>query len=176
MRHAKYINWRRAGVKETEPYHSRPPDMTFRRLQSVAKHPSAKAISIEKLVEDYGATYFREALARYITQISHANDPIPLRSQTLDALARDVHFPFRTLPVFDKIKWLSVDARGHGDATATLDCVHARPQRSSGSGLRPRRSDTALVSVGGNPDVVSGGIEGTFSHYYLLRIEPLTVV
>ncbi|KAG1789747.1 uncharacterized protein HD556DRAFT_1520758 [Suillus plorans] len=160
MRHAKYINWRRAGVKETEPYHSRPPDMTFRRLQSVAKHPSAKAISIEKLVEDYGATYFREALARYITQISHANDPIPLRSQTLDALARDVHFPFRTLPVFDKIKWLSVDARGHGDATATLDCVHARPQRSSGSGLRPRRSDTALVSVGGNPDVVSGGIEG----------------
>ena len=150
--------------------------MTFRRLQSVAKHPSAKAISIDKLVEDYGATYFREALARYITQLNHASDPIPLRSQTLDVLAQDVHFPFRTLPVFHKVKWLSVDARGHGDATATLDSVHARPQRSSGSGLRPRRSDTALVSIGGNPDVVSGGIEGMFSHHYLLRIESLTVV
>ncbi|KAG1733447.1 hypothetical protein EDB19DRAFT_2001708 [Suillus lakei] len=160
LRHDKYVNWRCAGVEETIPYHSCPPDMTFRRLQSVAKHPSAKAISIDKLVEDYGATYFREALARYITQLNHASNPIPLRSQTLDVLAQDVHFPFRTLPVFHKVKWLSVDARGHGDATATLDSVHARPQRSSGSGLRPRRSDTALVSIGGNPDVVSGGIEG----------------
>ncbi|KAG1737132.1 uncharacterized protein EDB91DRAFT_1237953 [Suillus paluster] len=129
-------------------------------LQSVVKHPSAKAISIDKLVEDYGATYFREALAHYITQLNHANDSIPLGSQTLDVLAQDVHFPFRTLPVFHKVKWLSVDTRGHDDATATLDAVYARPQRSSGLGLRPHRSDTALVSIGGNPDVVSGGIEG----------------
>ncbi|KAG2032594.1 hypothetical protein BDR03DRAFT_1015122 [Suillus americanus] len=50
------------------------------------------------LIEDYGATYFHEALARYITQLNHASDPIPLRSQTLDVLAQDVHFPFRTLP------------------------------------------------------------------------------
>ncbi|KAG2349243.1 hypothetical protein BDR05DRAFT_1028905 [Suillus weaverae] len=163
LRHDKYVNWRCAGVEETIPYHLRPPDMTFRRLQSVAKHPSAKAISIDKLVEDYGATYFCEALAHYITQLNHASDPIPLRSQTLDVLAQDVHFPFRTLPVFHKVKWLSVDACGHGDATATLDSVHARPQQSSGSGLRPRRSDTALVSIGGNPDVVSGGIEVIFS-------------
>jgi hypothetical protein len=174
MRHDKYVNWRCASLEETEPYRSRPPDMTFRRLQMVTKHPSAKAISIDKLVEDYGATYFREALARYITQLSHANDPIPLRSRALDVFAQDVHFPFRTLPVFHRIKWLSVDARGHGDATATLDSVHARPQASSGSGLRPRRSDTALVNISGNPDVASGGIEGMFSHHYLLRIESLT--
>ncbi|KAG1721776.1 hypothetical protein EDB19DRAFT_1960263 [Suillus lakei] len=163
LRHDKYVNWQCAGVEETIPYHSCPPDMTFRQLQSVAKHPSGKAISIDKLVEDYGATYFREALACYITQLNHASDPIPLHSQTLDVLAQDVHFPFQTLPVFHKVKWLSVDARGHGDATAMLDSVHARPQRSSGSGLRPHRSDTALVSIGGNPDVVSGGIEVIFS-------------
>ncbi|KAG1865424.1 hypothetical protein F4604DRAFT_1586067 [Suillus subluteus] len=155
MCHDKYVNWRCAGVEETMPYHLRPPDMTFCRLQSVSKHPTAKAVSIDKLIEDYGATYFREALARYITQLNHTNDPIPLRSQTLDVLAQDVHFPFRTLPVFHRVKWLSVDARGHGDATATLDSVHARPQWSSGSSLRPRRSDTALVSICGNPDVVS---------------------
>ncbi|KAG1828883.1 hypothetical protein DFJ58DRAFT_719762 [Suillus subalutaceus] len=147
MRHDKYINWRCAGAEETMPYHSRPPNMTFRRLQSVSKHPTAKAVSIDKLIEDYGATYFREALARYITQLNHASDPIPLRSQTLDVLAQDVHFPFRTLPVFHRVKWLSVDARGHGDATATLDSVHARPQCNSGSSLRPRRSDTALDGV-----------------------------
>jgi hypothetical protein len=71
-----------------------PPHRTFRRLQSVSKHPTAKAVSIDKLVKDYGATYFCEALARYITQLNHANDSIPLHSQTLDVLAQDVHFPF----------------------------------------------------------------------------------
>ncbi|KAG1746060.1 hypothetical protein EDD22DRAFT_981986 [Suillus occidentalis] len=145
--HDKYINWRCAGAEETMPYHLCPPDMTFHRLQSVSKHPTAKAVSIDKLIEDYGATYFREALARYITQLNHANDPIPLHSQTLDVLAQDVHFPFRTLPIFHRVKWLSVDARGHSDATATLDSVHARPQCNSGSSLRPRRSDTALDGV-----------------------------
>ncbi|KAG1759185.1 hypothetical protein EDD22DRAFT_981132 [Suillus occidentalis] len=122
IRHDKYINWRCA----------------------VAKHPTAKAVSIDKLIEDYGATYFHEELARYITQLNHANDPIPLHSQTLDVLAQDVHFPFRTLPIFHRVKWLSVDARGHGDATATLDSVHARPQCNSESSLWPHHSDTAL--------------------------------
>ncbi|KAG1896131.1 uncharacterized protein F5891DRAFT_1193363 [Suillus fuscotomentosus] len=117
--------------------------MTFRRLQTMTKHPSAKAINIDKLIEDYGATYFREALARYITQLSHTNGPC-LSSQTLDVLAHDVHLPFRSLPVFHKIKWLSVDTRDHGNTTVTLDSVHARPQWSSGSSPLARRSDTAL--------------------------------
>ncbi|KAG1721738.1 hypothetical protein EDD22DRAFT_854325 [Suillus occidentalis] len=101
--HDKYVNWQLAGDVESEPHHSHPPDMTFRHLQTMPKHPTAKAVSIDKLVEDYGATYFREALARYITQLSHAEDPIPLHDQALEVLAHDIHFPFRTLPVFHKI-------------------------------------------------------------------------
>ncbi|KAG1810188.1 uncharacterized protein HD556DRAFT_1428325 [Suillus plorans] len=159
LRYEKYINWRLAGNHESEPYHSRPPDMTFRRLQTMTKHPSAKAVNIDKLIEDYGTTYFHEALARYITQLSHTNDPC-LSSQTLDVLAHDVHLPFRSLPVFHKIKWLSVDTCDHGDATVTLDSVHARPQQSSGSSPLARRSDTALVSLGPNTDIVSAGIQG----------------
>jgi len=58
------------------------------------KHPSAKAISIDKLIKDYSTAYFWEALACYITQLSHANDPIPLHSQALDVFAQDIHFPF----------------------------------------------------------------------------------
>ncbi|KAG2160175.1 uncharacterized protein EDB93DRAFT_1113727 [Suillus bovinus] len=158
LRYEKYINWRLAGDVESEPYHSHPPDMTFHRLQKMTKDPSAKAVNIDKLVEDYGATYFREALARYITQLNHAN----AHTQILDVLARDVHLPFRTLPVFHKIKWLSVDSRGLGDAAVTLDSVHARPQRTSGSCLSARRSDTALVRLGPNTDV-SMGMEVIFS-------------
>ncbi|KAG1763892.1 hypothetical protein EV702DRAFT_1018819 [Suillus placidus] len=159
LRHDKYVNWRLAGDVESEPHHSRPPDMTFRRLQTMPKHPTAKAVTIDRLVDDYGATFFREALARYITQLRHAEDPNPLHERALEILARDIHFPFRTLPVFHKIKWVSVDSRGHGDATVTLDSVHVRPQRRSGSGLLPRRSDTVLVNLGVNTEVVSAGIE-----------------
>ncbi|KAG0695861.1 hypothetical protein DFH29DRAFT_1005042 [Suillus ampliporus] len=159
LHHDKYVNWRLAGDVESGPHHSHPPNMTFRWLQTILKHPTAKAISIDKLVEDYGATYFHEALACYITQLSHAEDPIPLHDRALDVLACDIHFPFRTLPVFHKIKWLSVDARGHGDATVTLDSVHARPQQRSGSGLLPRHSDTVLVNLGANTEAISAGIE-----------------
>ncbi|KAG2154332.1 uncharacterized protein EDB93DRAFT_1320044 [Suillus bovinus] len=122
LRYEKYINWQLAGDVESEPYHF------------------AKAVNIDKLVEDYGTTYFCKALARYITQLNHAN----AHTRTLDVLARD---------------WLSVDSHGLGDAAVTLDSVHARPQRTSGSCLSARRLDTALVCLGPNTDV-SMGMEG----------------
>jgi len=60
----------------------------------MTKHPSAKAVSIQSLIEDYGATYFREALAHYIARQHPTNHPIPIRGRALDVLAQDVHFPF----------------------------------------------------------------------------------
>ncbi|KAG2148849.1 hypothetical protein DEU56DRAFT_753087 [Suillus clintonianus] len=59
-----------------------------------------------------------------------------------------------------KIKWLSIDSRGHGNTTVTLDSVHARPRRSSGTHPLARRSDTALVSLSPDTDAVSAGIQG----------------
>ncbi|KAG2131435.1 uncharacterized protein EDB93DRAFT_1323215 [Suillus bovinus] len=156
LRYEKYIDWRLAGDVESEPYHLRPPDMTFHWLQKMTKHPSAKAVNIDKLVKDYGTTYFCEVLAHYITQLNHAN----AHTRTLDVLARDVHLPFRTLP------WLSVDSCGLGDAAVTLDSVHARPQRTSSSCLSAHRSDTALVRLGPNTDA-SMGMEGVMSHFSL---------
>ncbi|KAG2151188.1 uncharacterized protein EDB93DRAFT_1224913 [Suillus bovinus] len=150
LRHQKYVTWRLAGGHESDPYHSRPPDMTFGHEQVMTKHPSAKSVSLEKLTTDYGATHFRDALARYIAQQSRGNDPAPLHGHALDVLAHDIHFPFHRLPVFHKVKWCSVDARGHGDARITLDSVHAKPQRKFGSRLVARRSDTALVRLGAN--------------------------
>ncbi|KAG1734654.1 hypothetical protein EDD22DRAFT_982451 [Suillus occidentalis] len=146
LRHDKYVNWQLA-------------DMTFRRLQTMPKHPTAKAVTIDRLVDDYGATFFHEALAHYITQLRHAEDPNPLHERALEILARDIHFPFRTCPVFHKIKWVSIDAHGHGNATVTLDSVHTRPQWRLGSGLLPRHSDTVLVNLGVNTEAVSAGIE-----------------
>jgi len=162
LHHDKYVIWRLAGDVKSEPHHLRPPDMTFRHLQTMPKHPTAKAVTIDKLVDDYGATFFHEALACYITQLRYAEDPNLLHERALEILAHDIHLPFQTLPVFHRIKWVSVDARGHSNTTVTLDSVHARPQRRSGSGLLPRRSDTVLVNLGANTDAeaISAGIEG----------------
>ncbi|KAG2349791.1 hypothetical protein BDR05DRAFT_972736 [Suillus weaverae] len=91
----------------------------------MTKHPSAKAISMQKLVEDYGATYFREALAHYIARHNGPDNNQPLQRHALNALANDIHFPFCTLPIFHKIKWLSSDTHGHGEAPVTVDSVHA---------------------------------------------------
>ncbi|KAG2158664.1 uncharacterized protein EDB93DRAFT_1237945 [Suillus bovinus] len=137
LRHQKYVSWRLAGSHELDPYHSHPPDMTFSRKQVMVKHPSAKSVSLETLATDYGATHFRDALACYI-------------AQQIDVLAHDIHFPFHRLPVFHKVKWCSVDARGHGNAHVTLDSVHAKPQRKFGSRVIAHRSDTALVRLGAN--------------------------
>ncbi|KAG2137099.1 uncharacterized protein EDB93DRAFT_1091318, partial [Suillus bovinus] len=150
LRHQKYVSWRLAGSHELDPYHSRPPDMTFSHKQVMVKHPCTKSVSLEMLATDYGATHFRDALARYIAQQSRGNDPTPLHGRALDVLAHDIHFPFHRLPVFHKVKWCSVDACGHGNAHVTLDSVHAKPQRKFGSHVIAHRSNTALVRLGAN--------------------------
>jgi len=61
------------------------------------------------------------------------------------------------------VKWLSVDACGHGEAAVTLDSVHARPQWSSGSHTLARHSDTAFVALTPDMDVIRAGLEGMFS-------------
>ncbi|KAG2136520.1 uncharacterized protein EDB93DRAFT_1303272 [Suillus bovinus] len=145
LRHQKYVSWCLADGHQFEPYHSRPPDMTFRREQVMTKHPTAKAVSIQKLVEDYGATHFREALAHYI-------------DRALDQLAGDIHFPFHRLPVFHKIKWCSIDTGGLNKEHVTLDSVHAKPQQKLGSRLIHRRSDTVFICLG--EDSVTNDLEG----------------
>lgn len=81
--------------------------MTHCHVQVMMKHPSAKAVSIQKLVDDYGVTYFCEALAYYIAQHNSPNNSQPLQGHALDNLASDGHFghfPFCMLPIFHKIK------------------------------------------------------------------------
>ncbi|KAG1886895.1 uncharacterized protein F5891DRAFT_1200490 [Suillus fuscotomentosus] len=134
--HQKYVSWRLADGHQSNPYHPRPPDMTFSREQVMTKHPSAKAVSLQKLVEDYGATHFRKALACYIAQQSRGNHSAPLRGQALD--------------------WRSVDACDHGEARVTLDCVHAKPQRRLGSRLVAHQSNTALVRLGADTHDLQG--------------------
>ncbi|KAG2085840.1 hypothetical protein BD769DRAFT_1374013 [Suillus cothurnatus] len=157
VRHAKFIHWR---VHNNVPHHPspRPASLSFDRTQTLAKHPSAKAVSFHTLISDYGATYFREALTHYIIQQNHLDES--LSRSRLEALAANVHLPFHSVAVYHKIKWLSVDTRGHGDPLATVDSVHVMPCRTSAcqkNDALPARFDTALINNGTGRSV---GVEG----------------
>ncbi|KAG1778870.1 hypothetical protein EV702DRAFT_1092734 [Suillus placidus] len=147
-RHAQFIKWRLDG--DHTPHHPRPPDLDlcFDRTQQLTKHPSVKAVPNQKLITDYGTTYFRQALARYIAQQQNPNEAIT--RQRLENLAAGIHLPFHAVPVYHKIKWLSTDARGHGDPLVTVDSIHARPHRNAlrENDVVPARFDTALINDG----------------------------
>ncbi|KAG1883893.1 uncharacterized protein F5891DRAFT_1133319 [Suillus fuscotomentosus] len=145
-RHEQFIKWCLDG--DRAPHHPHPPDLRFDRTQQLTKHPSAKAVPIQKLITDYGATYFRQALARYIAQQQNPNEVIT--RQRLENLAAGIHLPFHAVPVYHKIKWLSTDARGHSDPLVAVDSIHARPHRNARreNDVVPARIDTALINDG----------------------------
>ncbi|KAG1847789.1 hypothetical protein C8R48DRAFT_615382 [Suillus tomentosus] len=155
IRHEQYIKWRLD--RDRAPYQPRPPDLRLDRTLKMTKHPSAKAVSVPTLISDYGATYFREALARYIAEQQNPNEVFT--RQRLENVAAGIHLPFHSVPVYHKIKWLSTDARGHGDPLVTVDSIHAKPQRAAlqTDDVVPARFDTALINDGTGSSV---GIKG----------------
>ncbi|KAF8838294.1 hypothetical protein BDN67DRAFT_1013214 [Paxillus ammoniavirescens] len=136
MWHDNYVRWRRSG--DSQQQERIPPDLALVRTIKMTKHPSAKGVSLDKLIQDYRAT--------------------------LNGTARDVILPFRTLPVFHKIKFHAIDALGHEDASTTIDAVHCHPSREDSRGKEvPGRFDTVLVNCG------EGGVTGVAGEFAALQ-------
>ena len=109
-------------------------------------HPSTKATSFDDLTERYGAVDFQDALADFIARMNHPN----ASAATLRVLAADTLIPFRSVPVYHKIKFQS---NGHPEV---VDSVHVRPEQKDSRGRRiPSRFDTVLVH-GGSQNSVRG--------------------
>ncbi|CDO69394.1 hypothetical protein BN946_scf185040.g7 [Trametes cinnabarina] len=175
QRHEAFIRWRLSGEPLLElssgdlsgpskqslsvpspltlsgPQHHNPVPPTESRMLStllMAKHPSVKGVPISKLIQDYGATIFRVALARFVVQYRH---PTWSRRQVEHA-ATAVYLTFNTVPVYHKAKFLLADVHGSqmGVATSIItDVVHARPARTGKyRQLVPGRFDTAFINCG----------------------------
>jgi hypothetical protein len=163
FRHEQYINWREEG----SPISGRqvdwdPPGLELGRRLHITKHPTARAVTVDRLVEAYGAIYFRPALARFIAL---TNDPSLSRAQ-LEGKLRSIRMPFRSVPVWHRIKFLHDDPASK--ATMTADVIHVRPSSVDSRGRRvPSRFDTALVNEGTGGNI---GIEGKFSCRRYARI------
>ena len=102
----------------------------------MAQNPMLKAVSFNDLAQNYGAIEFQDALADFIAQ---TNNPMA-SGATLSTFASNTLIPFRSVPVYHKIKFSSPDG------SEIIDSIQVRPDQKDSHGRRvPSRFDTALV-------------------------------
>jgi len=150
LRHKAYIAWRLTGDAEVESVQA--PILVPRREMRMPKHPSVNLVPLQTLANEYGATYIRDALARFIVATNHPD----WTARQVEAASLDVFLPFQKLPVYHKIKFY---ARLHGQ-TSVVDTIHARPVQQKNRRHRhstAARFDTALVNTGGGQAI---GVQG----------------
>ena len=135
IRHAAFIAWRLSG--QPAPL----PPIVHRPHIQMARHPT-KTVSFTRLVSDYGAKLFYEALQMTIARYQH-----PLTSQEhLNYAAPKIAVPFIAVPVFHKIKFWNQDPYRRPDCSDVLDVAHVRPSQKGKRGRIPERFDTVLVN------------------------------
>lgn len=157
LRHEKYISWRLNPEQRHPEARSRPAslDMHLGDIH-VAKWPSASA-SFDAISEDYGATFFRAALTRYIVQTTQPT--LTTRNQ-VEIAASNINLAFNKVPIFHKIKFLDPLA------LTTVDSIHAKPARTSKyGGTIPSRFDTAVINIGGGEQI---GVAGEYHRFCLI--------
>jgi hypothetical protein len=109
-------------------------------------------------VGKYGATFFREAVRRYIVLKKHSGPRLTPHQLEQQILFTDL--PFTAVPVYHKLKFIALTESSQNEYV-TLDAIQARPKRQSKKGTElPSRFDIALLDVGSRTD--STGVRGTF--------------
>ncbi|KAJ6559646.1 hypothetical protein B0H19DRAFT_1069388 [Mycena capillaripes] len=140
FRHKKYIQWRLDGCTAPPTVEPLPPGIIYELSLKMAKHPTLKAVRINTLISDYGASLFRDALAHLLRNIG----------PQIEAQFLSVALNFNCIPVYHRIKFIAEDpytARGPEDSV--VDSIHVQPRKSTRSGQEvPGRFDTALVNDG----------------------------
>jgi hypothetical protein len=101
--------------------------------------PSVRAVSIDMLVTDYGATYFRDALARFVVEWQ---DP-GLSPLAIERASVNIGIPFVNVSTYHRIKYTEEPE------AAIVDSIHIQPKRVDKHGRPiPGRFDTALLYIG----------------------------
>ncbi|KAG1870273.1 hypothetical protein DFJ58DRAFT_723170 [Suillus subalutaceus] len=137
--HDNFVQWRLVG--DLAPQEILPPDMDYHRAIKMTKHPTIKCVQLDRIVREYGATFFTEALA-----------------PQLEREAAHIIIPFDTVATFHRIKFNSINARGIQDSSVTVDSVHCQPSQEDKRGhMIPAHFDTVLVNEG---DGGTTGVDG----------------
>ncbi|KAJ3738205.1 hypothetical protein EV360DRAFT_58335, partial [Lentinula raphanica] len=139
-------------------------DMECALSQKLTRHPTMKSVSLVKLEDPspagYGAVDFQLALKRFIVQFRHPDLP----KNRVDEYAAFVVLPFRSLPVWHKVKFVNEELFGK----TTLDSISAHPRQFDSHGQMTQTSHfgTALIRVNANND----RIEDIFKDTRIARV------
>ncbi|KAJ7919735.1 hypothetical protein B0H13DRAFT_1868316 [Mycena leptocephala] len=145
-RHEKFIQWQLLGRPPPPVIKNLHPGISYQRQLKMAKHPTRKSVKFSTLETTYGASFFRDALSRYIIELL---DPTLTRAQ-IERDANSFEVPFNAVPVFQKIKFTASDPYGNDGPTDNIvDSIHVHPSKMVRAGDEiPARFDTALVNTG----------------------------
>ncbi|KAJ7897902.1 hypothetical protein B0H14DRAFT_3581502 [Mycena olivaceomarginata] len=164
QRHSQFVDWKLRGSPLPPIIENLNPGIIYERKLSMAKHPTHKSVKFSTLETKYGATFFRDALSRYIVGLT---DPeLTLAQIERDSNSFDV--PFNAVPVFQRVKFTAADPYAKdGPSDSIIDSVHVQPSKVAKNGDDiPARFDTVLVNTG------HGGKTGTTGY----RIAQVRVV
>ncbi|KAJ6596504.1 hypothetical protein B0H10DRAFT_1828268, partial [Mycena sp. CBHHK59/15] len=153
VRHQQFVDWKLAGSPGPPIIENLNPGIVYERKLTMPKHPTHKAVKFTTLETMYGAPFFRDALTRYIVQLT---DP-ELSSAQIEREARSFDVTFNAVPVFQRIKFSTSDPYANdGPTDSIVDSIHVQPRKVLKNGDDvPARFDTALVNTG------QGGKAGT---------------
>ncbi|KAF9486934.1 hypothetical protein BDN71DRAFT_1485414 [Pleurotus eryngii] len=145
LRHHQYVQWRLQGTPPPSVADWTPPGLELDRGLHMTKHASIPNVLLSQIKVNYGATHFREALARFVV----------LQNQP-DVTRAELERKLWDLPVWHWIKFQRTDPSNNKILTA--DSIHCQPQRLDGNqNVIPAQFDTAFVNDG-TGEVV--GVEG----------------
>ena len=142
---------RRCSPENHSPERLQLPVLWRGRHITMAKRPSDHAVTINSIVNDYGATYIRDALARFIVQLNSPN----LTLAQVERQSLYIYLPFLMLPVYRRIKF-------RDDNSTIIDAIHVQPKQKDNRGrIVPARFDMGLIDISG--DEATGNIHSTSS-------------
>ncbi|KAJ7140543.1 hypothetical protein C8R43DRAFT_954828 [Mycena crocata] len=144
--HSKFIHWRQSGQPSTPTI---PPGVEYTRKLKMTIHPTRKSVSFDVLIDSYGAQFFRDALARYIVGVNNPD----FTARQIETYAGNLAMPFRAVPVYEKIKWVTEML-----PDTTIDSAHCKPASENKRGKSvAARFDTVLINDGNGKET---GVEG----------------
>ncbi|KAF8835183.1 hypothetical protein BDN67DRAFT_992522 [Paxillus ammoniavirescens] len=145
-----FVKWRTCTSRE---YSRSAPSLHYFREFKMTKHPSLKRVLLNKIISDYGATFFRPAIARFVARVTHPSS----NASQIEHAATRIILPFL-------IKFHKVDRFGTMDTSVTVDSIHAQLGKTDRRGrTTPARFDTVLVKMGASESDADGrttGIKG----------------
>ncbi len=152
LRHNQFIQWQLTGCRTSQTQIWTLPGLELDHSLRLTKHPTVRAESLDTIINDYGATHFRNALVCYLVL---ANDP-NLTRQQVERKIWGVRLLFVCLPVWHRLKFLHTDHYTGLDSTS--DIIHSQPAKMLSGKHIPAHFDTAWIAEDGLAGDI--GVEG----------------